>query len=111
MDKRTKERLEREKLKNMIENAPKLKAFLEAEVEPKSSDDQSLVDLIKPCVEDMLEKERTRGLTAGFRTAMLTLPEKLEKFETLEAAIEFFEEEAQKSREIFGFEKGGEANG
>ena len=110
MDKRTKERLEREKLKNMIDNAPKLKAFLEAEVE-RNSDDQSLVDLIKPCVEDMLEKERTRGLIAGFRTAMLTLPEKLKKFENLEAAIEFFEEEAQKSREIFGFEKGGEADG
>lgn len=109
MDKRTKERLEREKLKNMIENAPKLKAFLEAGVE-YTPEDKSLADMIKPCIEDMLDKERTRGLVAGFRTAMLTMSQKLKKFESLEDAIEFFEEEAQKSRKIFGFEEG-EENG
>ena len=33
MDKRTKERIEREKLKQMIQSNPKLKAFLEAATE------------------------------------------------------------------------------
>lgn len=109
MDKRTKERLEREKLKNMIENAPKLKAFLEAGVE-YTPEDKSLADMIKPCIEDMLDKERNRALIVGFRTCLMTLPEKLKKFESLEDAIEFFEEEAQKSREILGI-KEGEENG
>ena len=49
-------------------------------------------------------------MIVGFRTCLMTLPEKLKKFESLEAAVKFFEEEAQKSREILGI-KEGEENG
>ena len=39
MDKRTKERIEREKLKQMIQSNPKLKAFLDAAIEETGNED------------------------------------------------------------------------
>lgn len=104
MDKRTKERIEREKLKNMMKENPKLLAFLEAGVE-LSPEDNNLVEVIKPCIEDTLEKARNDGLIMGFRTATLTMPDKLKKFNTLEDAIAWFENEAKNTRNLLGLDK------
>lgn len=56
MDKRTRERLEREKLKQMIDNNPKLKAFLDVATEETGNKD--LKELIQPVLADTFDKIR-----------------------------------------------------
>ena len=63
MDKRTKARLEREKLKQMIENNPKLKAFLDAAVDETGN--KELKDLIEPVLVDTFDKIRLQGIQTG----------------------------------------------
>ena len=54
MNKRTQEKLEREKLKQMIDNNPKLKDFLDAAVNETGNKD--LQELIAPVLKDTFDK-------------------------------------------------------
>lgn len=101
MDKRTKNRIEREKLKSMIANNPKLLAFLEA-ASDFTPEDKSLAEMIEPCIKDSLERHRNEGLMAGFRTCLMSIPAKLKEYTTLEDAIAYFEGEAEKSKAMLG---------
>ena len=56
MNKREREKAEREKLKQMMDNNPKLLAFLEASVD--KSNNQDLKALIEPVLADIFEKIR-----------------------------------------------------
>ena len=56
LDKRTKARLEREKLNEMIKSSPKLEAFLDAATDETGN--QDLKDLIEPVLVDTFDKIR-----------------------------------------------------
>ena len=59
MNKREREKAEREKLKQMMNNNPKLLAFLESAVD--KSNNQDLKALIEPVLADTFEKSVCRG--------------------------------------------------
>ena len=96
MDKRTKERLEREKLKQMIQSNPKLKAFLDAATEETGSED------LKPVLQDSFDKIRMQGVQTGWYAHCLRCKEKIASCKSLDEAIKLMEDEAKKAAETLG---------
>lgn len=100
MDKRTKARLEREKLKQMIDNNPKLKAFLDAAVDDESHLD--LKELIEPVVKDNFDKIRIQGIQIGWYSHAARCVAKIKDCKTIEEAIEKLEKEVNEVAEKLG---------
>ena len=100
MDKRTKERIEREKLKQMIQSNPKLKAFLEASTEETSSED--LKEILMPVLQDSFDKIRMQGVQTGWYAHCLRCKEKIASCKTLDEAIKLMDNEAKKAAETLG---------
>lgn len=100
MDKRTRERLEREKLKQMIENNPKLKAFLDAATE--EIDNKDLKELIQPVLTDTFDKIRLQGVQTGWYAHSLRCVDKIKDCKTIEEAIEILKEDVKMAREKLG---------
>ncbi len=100
MDKRTRERLEREKLKQMIENNPKLKTFLDAATEETGNKD--LKELIQPVLADTFDKIRMQGIQTGWYAHSLRCVEKIKDCKTVDEAIEILNEDAKMAREKLG---------
>ena len=69
MDKRTKERIEREKLKQMIQSNPKLKAFLDAATEETGN--EGLKEILMPVLQDSFDKIRMQGIQTGWYYTIL----------------------------------------
>lgn len=102
MDKRTKARLEREKLKQMIENNPKLKAFLDAAVDDESN--VELKDLIEPVVKDNFDKIRMQGIQIGWYSHAARCKAKIEGCKTLDEAIEVMDKDVKDMAEKLGID-------
>lgn len=103
MDKRTKERLEREKLKQMIKDNPKLKAFLDATVEETGNKD--LKDLIEPVVADTFEKIRIQGVMTGWYAHAMMAKDKIADCKTVEEAMAVLDADAQIGRDKLGIKE------
>lgn len=103
MDKRTRERLEREKLKQMIENNPKLKAFLEAATEETGNKD--LKELIHPVLADTFGKIRLQGIQTGWYAHSLRCVEKIKECKTVDKAIEILNEDVKMAQEKLGIKE------
>ena len=100
MDKRTKERIEREKLKQMIQSNPKLKAFLDAATEETGNED--LKEILMPVLQDSFDKIRMQGVQTGWYAHALRCREKIIKCKTLDEAIKLMDDEAQSTAEKLG---------
>ena len=100
MDKRTKERIEREKLKQMIQSNPKLKAFLDAATEETGNKD--LKELIQPVLADTFDKIRLQGIQTGWYAHSLRCVEKIKDCKTVDEAIEKLEKEVNEVAEKLG---------
>lgn len=100
MDKRTRERLEREKLKQMIENNPKLKAFLDAATEETGNKD--LKELIQPVLADTFDKIRLQGIQTGWYAHSLRCVDKIKGCKTVDEAIEILNEDVKMTQEKLG---------
>lgn len=100
MDKRTRERLEREKLKQMIENNPKLKAFLDAATEETGNKD--LKELIQPVLADTFDKIRLQGIQTGWYAHALRCVDKIKDCKTADEAIEILNEDVKMAQEKLG---------
>lgn len=100
MDKRTRERLEREKLKQMIENNPKLKAFLDAATEETGNKD--LKELIQPVLADTFDKIRLQGIQTGWYAHAARCVDKIKDCKTIEEAIEILNEDVKMVQEKLG---------
>lgn len=103
MDKRTRERLEREKLKQMIENNPKLKAFLDAATEETGNKD--LKELIQPVLADTFDKIRLQGIQTGWYAHALRCVDKIKDCKTIEEAIEILKEDVKMAQEKLGIKE------
>ncbi len=104
MDKRTRERLEREKLKQMIENNPKLKAFLDAYVD--ETGDKELKDLIQPVLADTFDKIRLQGIQTGWYAHSLRCVDKIKDCKMVDEAIEILNEDVKMAQEKLGIKEG-----
>lgn len=93
MDKRTRERLEREKLKQMIKNNPKLKAFLDAATEETGNKD--LKELIQPVLADTFDKIRLQGIQTGWYAHSLRCVAKIKDCKTVDEVIEILNEDVK----------------
>lgn len=103
MDKRTKARIEREKLKQMIENNPKLKAFLDAATD--ETDNKDLKDLLEPVLADTFEKIRMQGILTGWYTHSLQCVKKIENCKTIGEAVKTLSEDVKMAREKLGIKE------
>ena len=103
MDKRTKERIEREKLKQMIQSNPKLKAFLEAATEETGNED--LKELIQPVLADTFDKIRLQGIQTGWYAHSLRCVEKIKDCKTVDEAIEILNKDAKMAQEKLGIKE------
>lgn len=97
MTKREKEKYEREKLKQMIENNPKLKSFLDAMIDNPSS--MELKEIIEPVLADTFEKIRMKGVWTGWYAHASLCLEKAKECKTLEDCVEIFTKEVQMSEQ------------
>ena len=100
MDKRTKARLEREKLNEMIKSSPKLKAFLDAATD--ETENQDLKDLIQPVLVDTFDKIRLQGINIGWHAHAMQCKKKIESCDTLEQAIKLMSKEVQETADKLG---------
>ena len=100
MDKRTKDRIEREKLKQMIQSNPKLKAFLDAATESTGNED--LKDILMPVLQDSFDKIRMQGIQTGWYSHALRCKEKISGCKTLDEAIKLMDNEARQAAETLG---------
>ena len=103
MDKRTRERLEREKLKQMIENNPKLKAFLDAATDETGNKD--LKELIQPVLADTFDKIRLQGIQTGWYAHALRCMDKIKDCKTVDEAIEILNEDVKMAQEKLGIKE------
>ena len=103
MDKRTKERIEREKLKQMIQSNPKLKAFLESAVD--KSNNQDLKALIEPVLADTFEKIRMQGIQIGWYSHAARCVAKIKDCKTVDEAIEILNEDVKMAQEKLGIKE------
>lgn len=103
MDKRTRERLEREKLKQMIENNPKLKAFLDAATEETGNKD--LKELIQPVLADTFDKIRLQGIQTGWYVHALRCVDKIKECKTVDEAIEILNEDVKMAQKKLGIKE------
>ena len=103
MDKRTRERLEREKLKQMIDNNPKLKAFLDAATEETGNKD--LKELIQPVLADTFDKIRLQGIQTGWYAHAARCVDKIKDCKTVDEAIEILNEDVKMAQEKLGIKE------
>lgn len=103
MDKRTRERLEREKLKQMIENNPKLKAFLDAATEETGNKD--LKELIQPVLADTFDKIRLQGIQTGWYAHALRCVDKIKGCKTIDEAVGILNEDVKMAQEKLGIKE------
>lgn len=94
MNKREREKAEREKLKQMMDNNPKLLAFLEASVD--KSNNQDLKALIEPVLADIFEKIRMQGIQIGWHSHAARCVDKIKDCKTVDEAIDILNEDAKK---------------
>lgn len=100
MNKREREKAEREKLKQMMNNNPKLLAFLEAAVDKSSN--QDLKALIEPVLADTFEKIRMQGIQIGWYSHVARCVAKIKDCKTVGEAIEKLEKEVNEVAEKLG---------
>lgn len=93
MNKRQLEKIEREKLKQMIENNPKLKSFLDANAD--SEENKDLVELITPVVQDTFEKVRMTGVWVGWYAHTLQCASKIKDCKTVKEVVDMLNKDVK----------------
>lgn len=104
MDKRTRERLEREKLNLMIAENPRLKAFLDACVDDTGN--KELKDLIEPVLKDTFDKVRLQGVQTGWYAHAARCVAKIKDCKTIDEAIGILNEDVKMAQEKLGIKEG-----
>lgn len=104
MDKRTRERLEREKLNLMIAENPRLKAFLDTCVDDTSN--KELKDLIEPVLKDTFDKVRLQGVQTGWYAHAARCVAKIKDCKTIDEAVEILNEDVKTAQEKLGIKEG-----
>jgi len=99
MNKRERERIEREKLKQMLDESPKLKAIIDGLIENPNPE---LAETIKPVIEEQLSKAINQGIQIGYQGALLGVAEKVKKCKSIEEVVEKLTGEVNSLRAKWG---------
>ena len=105
MDKRTKAKLEREKLKQMMDNNPRLVRFLESAVDDVNPQGNPLKDLIESVLHDNFERIRMMGVQTGWYAHAARCVDKIKDCKTVDEAIEILNEDVKMVREKLGIKE------
>lgn len=97
MTKREKEKIEREKLKNMLADNPKLKEIIDNMIDNPNPD---AVDAVKPIIEKRLSEQRMIGMKIGFQACLLDIAHELTKVESMEDVDRLKDEWNKKAEDI-----------
>lgn len=100
MTKREKERQEREMLKQMIKNHPKLKSFLEAATE-ESTENFVLKDFLTPVLQETFDKIRMDGIIIGWYAHASRCVAKIRNCKIISEAIEVMQEDMEIANKKF----------
>lgn len=103
MNKREREKAEREKLKQMMNNNPKLLAFLESAVD--KSNNQDLKALIEPVLADTFEKIRMQGIQIGWYSHAARCVAKIKDCKTVDEAVGILNEDVKMAQEKLGIKE------
>ena len=95
MTKAQREKAERELLKRMIKDNPKLKDFLVSATDDKT-DHSDLKFLIEPVLVDTFEKIRMQGIQIGWYSHAARCVAKIKDCKTVDEAIDILNEDAKK---------------
>lgn len=101
MTKAQREKAERELLKKMIKDNPKLKDFLVSATDDKT-DHSDLKSLIEPVLADTFEKIRMQGIQTGWYAHAARCVAKIKDCKTVDEAIEKLEKEVNEVAEKLG---------
>lgn len=99
MTKAQREKAERLMLKQMIDTNPKLKAFLDANID---NDDVTMAEAIEPVIETKLKESFVKGVLTGFGGAYIGMYEKAKDCSTLDEVITMLKNEADATRTKLG---------
>lgn len=99
MNKRTLEKLEREKLKQLLDDNPKLKEVIDNLIENKNPE---VVDVVKPAVEQALRKELITGVKIGWQSAFIQAYEKIKNMQSVNEIKTCLRSEADAVRKYMG---------
>ena len=99
MTKAQREKAERLMLKQMIDTNPKLKAFLDANID---NDDVTMAEAIEPVIETKLKESFDKGVLTGFGGAYLGMYAKAKNCSTLDEVITMLKNEADAIRAKLG---------
>lgn len=101
MTKAQREKAERELLKKMIKDNPKLKDFLVSATDDET-DHSDLKSLIEPVLADTFEKIRMQGIQIGWYSHAARCVAKIKDCKTVDEAIEKLEKEVNEVAEKLG---------
>ena len=110
MTKAQREKAERELLKQMIKDNPKLKDFLVSATDDKT-DHSDLKALIQPILADTFEKIRMQGIQIGWYSHAARCKAKIQNCKTVEEVIEKLDEEVKEFAEKLGVDPEDEVDG
>lgn len=97
MTKREREKMEREKLKLMLERNPKLKEIIDNMIE---NPNPQAIDAIKPVIEERLSEQRMIGIKIGFQACLLNIAHDLSKAKSMEDVDKLKDEWNKKAEDI-----------
>lgn len=91
MTKRERERIEREKLNQVLKDNPKIKEIIDNLID---NPDPDLQAIIQPIIEKQLEKARIQGTQIGWISHSLRCYDKIKDMTDIEEAKKLFKQEA-----------------
>ena len=108
MTKAQREKNERLMLKQMLENNPKLKQFIDALIDKPYVETK---DIVQPVLEEELKKSRFIGIQIGWQTAFIQAYEKVKDMETVDEIKACLRAEADAIRERMGLKSAFDEDG
>ena len=104
MTKAQREKAERELLKRMIKDNPKLKDFLVSATDDKT-DHSDLKSLIEPVLADTFEKIRMQGIQIGWYSHAARCVAKIKDCKTVDEAMGILNEDVKMAQEKLGIKE------
>lgn len=102
MTKREKEKVEREKLKNLLKDYPKLTEIIDNLIQKQ---DPKILDAITPVIEKRLNDARNQGVLIGWYSYAIRAYENIKHMDNVEEIKQYFKDEQQKMQKKLELEK------
>ena len=98
MTKAQREKAERVMLKSVLDENPKIKEIVDNLI---ANEHPEVTDVVEPVIEEQLKKARMEGVEIGWLGFALRAPENIKNMKTIDEAIKYFQDEADKIKDRF----------